>query len=461
MRYILWCCVVAMLSLAAASGPGQAAILLDFGSTAYSGADSPAHAVGAATGTGWNSLATDTSSGFVDEHGDPVLGLSVDFGVETAVGSKTVDYAGATKAASYTGSGTYALFDSALGTDHVVRDSGPTVGVALAVRGLPAGSYDVYVTGFRGDNGGNAGKIYRTACQAAAADVTDWAGSTFAVRPNATKAPAGKWIENDNYLKFTVTLDAGAPNLYVFDRSDSYIGVLNSLEIAEAGAAVPPLLKVDFENGVAAPNVSLNQYNADTGQHWQGLFGADAADSGDVTAGAGVRLADSTVAGRGYFLAGVPGEGAMEALAWTDDAPAVDVADLETLSARLNNKSAADAVRFAVRVAGQWYASDEAFGIDPPGVGYDDWSNSRQVSLDVATDAAAWRVLDVQPGTALALGAASPADLAGMADAFGVFLEVADGGLVRLDDFTVIPEPATLAVLALGGGLLAMRRRRR
>ncbi len=461
MRVAIRVCVAVLAALLTVSA-AEAGLLLDFGSTAYTGTDSPAHADGAVTGSSWNSFATDKTSGFVDEDGVAVAGLEVDFGVETAAGSKTVDYSLATKAASYSGSPTYALFNSDLGTDHVVRDSGSTEGVALAVKGLALGTYDVYLTGFRGDTGANAGKTYQTAWATGAADVTDWTTAPTAPRPNSTAAPAGNWVERDNYLKFTVTLDAAAPNLYVFDRCDSYIGVLNSMEIVEGSLpGTGDLVYVDYENTHGTSNVSINQYNANTGQHWQAVFGAGADDSNDRTSGDGLRMADSTVPNQGYFLAGIPSGADTVAFAWTDDGPAVDVSDLDTMSAVLNNASTDDRVRFALLIGDQWYASDDALGIDPAGVGFNNWSNAREVSLDVVADASAWRLLEVDPGTSLALGATASSGLAGGVDAFGLFMEIDGEGLVRLDDFTVTPEPASLVLLGLGAGGLAFRRRRR
>ncbi len=256
--------------------------------------------------------------------------------------------------------------------------------------------------------------------------------------------------------------------LAVFDRALTESEMLQAHESANlallnAGPPPPPgtILLTDFENTVGSNNISINAYNANTGEHWTALFGPGADGSNDRDSGDGLRIADSTLGDTGFFLAGIPSGADTVGFAWTDDGPGVEVADLETISARLNNKSTDDRVRFALLIGDQWYASDDALGIDPAGIGYSNWTNAEQVSLDVVTDASAWRMLEVDPGTSLSLGATASSDLAGTVDAVGVFMEIDGAGLVRLDDFIVTPEPATLALLALGGfGLLARRRRR-
>jgi len=156
------------------------------------------------------------------------------------------------------------------------------------------------------------------------------------------------------------------------------------------------------------------------------VYGPDAGSSDGLTSGPSVRVADSTT-GPGYYLAAVGDASATRAFAWTDDFTGEDIADLDTVSARLNHQNSADATRFAIRIDGQWYATDEAFSISPAGVGFDNWSNARVLSFDAAPDAAKWRRLTMIEGQALVLGSVVSQDLTGTITGLGVSVEPGSG----------------------------------
>ncbi|QNN21013.1 hypothetical protein HED60_01595 [Planctomycetales bacterium ZRK34] len=229
MKSFMLTVLIAVLLASFAGSVFAEVILMDFGSATYSGTDSPAHLAGVATGTTWNGFATDKASGFVDENNVSVAGLSVDFGVETGAGLRTVNYALGTKSAS-AGHTSYPVFDNAAQVDHVVRDGSGTLGLAIAVKGLTAGDYAFYLTGFRGDNSGNAARDYNVAWEISTTDVTDFNASAFTTLANTTKSPAGNWIAGNNYLKSNFTLSTGQ-NLYLYLDSPGFIGVANSLAI--------------------------------------------------------------------------------------------------------------------------------------------------------------------------------------------------------------------------------------
>ena len=55
-------------------------ILLNFGSSTYTGTNAPGHEDGGLTGTSWNAVWEDTATGILDENGN-ATDISIDFGV--------------------------------------------------------------------------------------------------------------------------------------------------------------------------------------------------------------------------------------------------------------------------------------------------------------------------------------------------------------------------------------------
>ncbi|MEM6332981.1 MAG: PEP-CTERM sorting domain-containing protein [Planctomycetota bacterium] len=217
--------------------PASATLLLDFGTTAYVGTDSPAHEDGNATGTNWNNVSGDVAAGgLVDEQGDALPGVGIDFGVGT-IGS--INYANGVRADTRDHSA-FPLWDSGLGEDHLFRDiasEGPAI--ALAVTGLAPGVYDYYVTAFRGDNATNASRNYDVYAATSAAAVTDFSGAFADEILNSDPTTANDWIAGDHYATGTFTITAAGEAFYVAVDSPSpagpaespFIGVISSLEI--------------------------------------------------------------------------------------------------------------------------------------------------------------------------------------------------------------------------------------
>ena len=134
---------------------------------------------------------------------------------------------------------------------------------------------------------------------------------------------------------------------------------------------------------------------------------------------------------------------------------------ISALSVHMNNSRAADIVRFAVLVGGQWYATAEGFSMDADGASYNSWSSTaKRIEWQWSSDASDWLELNLLPGSALALGGAAASDLSGSIQGIGLYGQLADGSVIRLNDLQVVPEPGTLALLA-GGGLAGLRRRRK
>jgi hypothetical protein len=135
-----------------------------------------------------------------------------------------------------------------------------------------------------------------------------------------------------------------------------------------------------------------------------------------------------------------------------------------------------NAMKVAVRVGGQWYASNAVF-LNTDVTGGSLFPTGAQLQTMTFDPAAAnWTVLNFDgnydPSTdagtastvALTLGGPAGANLAGPITAFGLYRDII-GRNARFDSFTIegtpIPEPATLALAALGmaGALASLRRR--
>lgn len=105
-----------------------------------------------------------------------------------------------------------------------------------------------------------------------------------------------------------------------------------------------------------------------------------------------------------------------------------------------------------VQVGGNWYVSKNSTitTVDTI-VDY----NLQRLFAMYTTDMSNWDVLDIATAQR---GAGAASDLAGDITAFGIHTDslVVDGILARteIDNFTVIPEPATLCLFALGGLVL-------
>ncbi|MEM7577238.1 MAG: PEP-CTERM sorting domain-containing protein [Planctomycetota bacterium] len=224
-RKLFFAGLVATLPVAGLSH--GSAILMAFGSTPYSGTESPGNEDGLVTGTTWNVLASDSSS-FVDENGVAVTDLTADFGTGN---NAAVDYSQATRAAAWSGNQPYPLWDTGLGQDNVVRDTGGLIGVALEIDGLAPGVYDFYLSAFRGDGVDNPGRDYDVRWDVSGSAITDFSSIAATTLTNASPTSVSTWNPGENYATGQFTIDGTNTALYLHVESDSFIGVMNSLEI--------------------------------------------------------------------------------------------------------------------------------------------------------------------------------------------------------------------------------------
>jgi hypothetical protein len=208
-------------------------ILLDFGSTLYTGTDSPGHEDGNATGSVWNNISGDTAAGIVDQNGVAVTGVAVDFGTGTA---SSINYGNAVKALTVDHTA-YPHWNDDLGKDHIVRDSGDPA-LAIAVTGLAEGTYDFYFTGFRGDSSTNAARNYDVRTTTSISSVTDFSSIASATLTNNNPTTVNSWIAGDNYITGQFTVTSAGEDFYLYVNSPeenefftTFIGVASSLEI--------------------------------------------------------------------------------------------------------------------------------------------------------------------------------------------------------------------------------------
>lgn len=206
-------------------------MLLNFGGTSYSGTDAPGHVDGSATGTTWNTIATDMASGILDENGN-ATGIAVDFGTSSGFGT-TLDYSSATRAADVSSTVGLGVFNTDLMSGNAVRDAGGLDGIGLNVSGLTAGQYIFYFTGFRGDGTTNAGHDYEVYAGVGADAITDFASLSVGTITNSNWNDASNsWIAGDNYITGEFTIDGTNDNFSLLVTSEEpFIGVLSSLEI--------------------------------------------------------------------------------------------------------------------------------------------------------------------------------------------------------------------------------------
>jgi hypothetical protein len=210
------------------------AILLNFGASAYSGTNDPAHVSGAvpAGETTWNMVAADTAAGSVEKSdGSTAAGVSIDIGRnDTATtGGAAVLW---TKTPGYgTYSGGSGIFATALGR---TRDSGAeNQACGARVRGLAPGQYDIYAI-VHWANDLDAVNFGIGVDSAGVIDEYNDAGmQTFAAGEDPIDT---SWILNTNYWKAHVTVNSTS-DYVVLITGDGVSG--NGLIGMEIVSAVP------------------------------------------------------------------------------------------------------------------------------------------------------------------------------------------------------------------------------
>lgn len=240
----------ALLLMAAGSATANV-LMIDFGPTTVTGADqsnSPYHTVDSEyTGTSWNKVQTaDVTSGVLWGDGTSAAGITLNLGRSSSLNANVLTFAGAPVSAELgTGTNTGVFSNTSVGRDAIFYD---TELVGIAIDGLGAGTYDIYIVGANTNRDTSAGATMGFWAMNAA-NTNNIDTTSFLSDPDATSTNSvvSSWIEGSNYVKLTVTLSEANPYLVIFSTgvtANEERGFLNSIEVvsvpepSQTGAAL-------------------------------------------------------------------------------------------------------------------------------------------------------------------------------------------------------------------------------
>ena len=182
------------------------AILLNFGASAYSGTNDPAHTTGAvpAGETTWNMVAADIAAGNVEKSdGSTATGVSVDIGKNNTptTGGAAVVWTATPGFATYTGGS--GIFATALTR---TRDgAAENQACGARVRGLAPGTYDIYTIVHWANDLGAVNFGIGVDAAGVVDEYNDAGMHTFSAGANPTDA---SWIQGTNYWMQRVTVSS-------------------------------------------------------------------------------------------------------------------------------------------------------------------------------------------------------------------------------------------------------------
>ncbi|MFA6962754.1 MAG: PEP-CTERM sorting domain-containing protein [Opitutaceae bacterium] len=252
-RFLLHIAGPVLLTALAILPPSATAstLMLDFGPTAVTGDDrivSPYHTViPTFTDTAWNQVQTSAiTSGLLYSDGTAATGITVSVGRSSSLAWQTLTFAGAPSSIALgTNSNTGVFAGTSAGRDAINYGASTTTTtvVGVAVGGLAAGTYDIYIVGYNTNNTA-ASSVDMGFWALATSSTANLDTTTYLSSPQAasTNSVTGSWIEGSNYVKLSVTL---AANQYmtIFSHgttSDEMRGFLNSVQIVSTSSIPEP-----------------------------------------------------------------------------------------------------------------------------------------------------------------------------------------------------------------------------
>jgi hypothetical protein len=224
-----------------------AVLMLDFGPVEASGRDrsnSPYHTAsnGSVADQTWNQVQNkNISSGLLFSDGTEASGVSLKLGRSSANDLKNVvfDISGISSASLGNGANTKVYSGTSVAKDGILFGANASLETVLgvAIGGLAAGTYDIYVTGFNTNQGiTNAPQESFWAIDTASASRTintTTLGSSTVSLNNVSAS----WVEGGNYVKLTVTIEEGHYLTIISTGTgeNEKRGFLNSIQIVPVG----------------------------------------------------------------------------------------------------------------------------------------------------------------------------------------------------------------------------------
>lgn len=248
---------VAALCLACSAAPvASAALMLDLGSVATTESDranSPLHSAQAGfADTTWNTITTATGAktGLLNSDGTAATGVTVFVGRSSNALWSTVTFAGApTNVTSGTNTGGWTgvlAASTSIGRDgHYstvgTGDLSPTRLTTIAIGGLAAGSYEIYIVGLNpglsaatGATMGFWGTELSSVTGSTTYDAAALISGTPAGMASSTNSVSASWVEGANYAKLAFTVSSSDAFLTLFSlglTGSEQRGYLNSIQI--------------------------------------------------------------------------------------------------------------------------------------------------------------------------------------------------------------------------------------
>ena len=212
-------------------------VLLNFGSEVSNNTNSPAHAVGKVTGTSWNLVTADKSSGIVAADGSST-GLSIGIG-KTVPGGQSIDW------------DRHGFINSSLGVDFntgvysgnaksamFVNDGkGSHVSLGVRISGLNSGIYGIYTTATNTNTTASDDyKIYAFEVMPGAGN-TDFDDKSSVVMVNSKDY--SQWLIGSNFVVPMAEVNKGMDLVVVVEAmaGADYRAFLNTLEIVQLASS--------------------------------------------------------------------------------------------------------------------------------------------------------------------------------------------------------------------------------